>query len=219
MPLSDAGANNVLDEIFNAGAGSFPAGDAYLQLHSGDPGAGGTTNIIDIPRVQFACPSAASRTLENSAIIDFTTMPAVAAPGVVAWSVWDVADATPLTPGGVCYWTGWLSLSSGTAQVDAGSDVTNNDIESTAHGLVLDDRVMFEALEGLTIPAGLTAGTLYFVISTGITTDSFRVSATSGGAAIDITAAGQALWRKVSGKPVTAGDTFRINAGALDFFA
>ena len=220
MPLTDNGANQVLDEIFNAGGGSFPAGDAFLQLHSADPTAAATAGIIAVARQQFATGAAAARTLTNTANIDFPTMPAVVAPGVVAWSAWDVADPTPAdgSPLGAAFWYGWLSTVNGTAQVDD-EDLATNDIESPTHGLVADDRVVFEALEGFTVPTGLTAGTLYFVIATGLADDMFRVSATSGGAAIDITAEGQALWRKVVGKPTSLGDTFRIPAGDLDLFA
>ena len=217
MPLSDAGANNVLDEIFNAGAGTFPAADAWLQLHNGDPGvAGGTTNIIDIARVQFATGAAASRTLSNTAAIDFVTMPAVTAPGVVAWSVWDVTDATPTTPAGVCFWTGWLSTVSGQANV-RDENLAGNTIDSPTHGMINDDRVVFEAVEGLTVPTGITAGTLYWVLA--VTDDDFTISTTQDGAAVDITAEGQCVWRKVNGKLVNLGDTFRIAAGDLDLFA
>jgi hypothetical protein len=105
----------------------------------------------------------------------------------------------------------------GTAQVDD-EDLTNNDIESPTHGLVADDRVVFEALEGFTVPTGLTAGTVYFVIATGLADDIFRVSTSSGGAAADITAEGQCIWRKVTPKTTGSGDTLQIAAGDIDIF-
>lgn len=54
-----------------------------------------------------------------------------------------------------------------------------------AHGYVDTNKVVFY---GDTTPAGLTEGTVYFVRDA--TTDTFKVAATAGGAAIDITSAG-----------------------------
>lgn len=62
----------------------------------------------------------------------------------------------------------------------ASSDLIN----STAHGLVAGDRVTFSAKTG---GAGITLGVAYYVIASGLTTDVFKVSLTSGGATINIT--------------------------------
>jgi hypothetical protein len=64
---------------------------------------------------------------------------------------------------------------------DAGTDV----ITSAAHGLVLNTKIL---VLGATPPAGLTTGFYYFARD--ITTNTFKVSATSGGAAIDLTTTG-----------------------------
>ena len=53
----------------------------------------------------------------------------------------------------------------------------------TAHGLAANNVVYFSTSGAL--PTGLTAGTAYYVISAGLTTDAFEVSATEGGAAIN----------------------------------
>lgn len=227
MPITNNGRDQLLDTVFNADTTGFPAGDPYIQLHSGDPNATAASNIVDVARVQAAFGAAASGTLSNSAIIDFTTMPTVAAPGVIGWSVWDVADATPLTPGGNAYWWGLFMGTTpleGVADVDS-TDVTNNDFQSAAHGLAADDRIAFLSIPGAPggTPAGPTlfgggTGVLYYVIATGLTADSFRVSTSSGGAALDITADGSIRWIRVVGKPTTSGDTFRIAAGDLDVF-
>jgi hypothetical protein len=74
------------------------------------------------------------------------------------------------------------------------ADVTANTISSAAHGLVNTDRVMVYNIFAETLPAGLTEGTLYFVV--GATTDTFQVSLTSGGAAVDITGVGELFVQK-----------------------
>lgn len=52
-----------------------------------------------------------------------------------------------------------------------------------AHGFAAGDTVTFSTTGAL--PTGLTAGTVYYVISTGLTTDTFRVSTSSGGSAVN----------------------------------
>lgn len=55
----------------------------------------------------------------------------------------------------------------------------------TSHGLVAGDQVYFTTTGAL--PTGLTANTIYFVISAGLTSSAFEVSATRGGSAINTT--------------------------------
>jgi microcystin-dependent protein len=52
-----------------------------------------------------------------------------------------------------------------------------------SHGLVAGDQVYFTTTGAL--PTGLSANTLYYVISAGLTTNAFEVSATRGGAAVN----------------------------------
>lgn len=54
-----------------------------------------------------------------------------------------------------------------------------------AHGLVANDMVRFSTTG--TLPTGINATAVYYVISTGLTADAFEVSATGGGAAINFT--------------------------------
>lgn len=54
---------------------------------------------------------------------------------------------------------------------------------ATGHGLKEGDPVVFTTTGAL--PTGLTASTVYFVISAGLTADAFEVAATIGGAAIN----------------------------------
>jgi hypothetical protein len=58
----------------------------------------------------------------------------------------------------------------------------------TAHGLSAGTRVIFSTTGAL--PTGLTAGTTYYVISAGLAADSFRVSTSLGGTAVNTSSAG-----------------------------
>lgn len=55
-------------------------------------------------------------------------------------------------------------------------------ITDTAHGLLADAPVKFSTTGAL--PTGLTAGTTYYVLAAGLTTNSYSVAATPGGTAI-----------------------------------
>ena len=105
----------------------------------------------------------------------------------------------------------------GTGVVDA-NGVTNNDFSLPSHGLVADDRVAFFTRDGEALPTGITEGQVYWVISTGLATDTFRFSATQAGAAIDITAVGQAHVFQMVGLAVSNGIRPEFSAGDLDVF-
>lgn len=82
-----------------------------------------------------------------------------------------------------------------------------------AHGLIAGSVVEFEEI---TTTTGLTAGTNYYVISTGLTANAFSVSATAGGAAVDLaTGNGTALMRVVAGGTYAATGTITASRSAV----
>ena len=67
-------------------------------------------------------------------------------------------------------------------------------ITSTAHELAVDDVVWFEATA---IPTGMTADLDYYVINNGITANTFQISASRGGTAVNTTSTGTTVtWQK-----------------------
>lgn len=65
------------------------------------------------------------------------------------------------------------------------ADVTNDKILKASHGYANGQKLVFYAG---TPPTGLTAGTIYYVVNA--STNDFQVSASSGGAAVNITGLG-----------------------------
>lgn len=63
-------------------------------------------------------------------------------------------------------------------------------ITATGHGLVANDTVIFEVNSSGTMSGGLTADTEYYVISSGLTSNVFKVSTTLGGSAVNISSDG-----------------------------
>lgn len=211
MSKSNYSEDQLQDALWNHETTGLPSADNYIQLHNGSPGEDGTTNVVAVARVQVNMGVSSSGSLTNSADLDIPGMPT---DDVVGWSAWDAAGSGSPPTGGNCLETGWLSTISGLGIVRSG-DLASNDIQGVAHGLVANDLVIFEQVEGLTVPTGLTAGTFFYVIATGLTTDAYRVSTSVGGSAVDITAVGSAVWRKIVKVPTSSGETFRFQAGKL----
>lgn len=131
----------------------------------------------------------------------------------VAWvGTWDTVTAgnfLGMMPAGA-------SLPIGAA-TETSTDITNNDIFAKAHGFVADTRVVFWG----NFPTGLAVGTIYFVIATGLTTDSFRVAATSGGTVIDLTGTQPFSFFAQKCIPETFGaqGTYALASGSFDLAA
>ncbi len=84
-----------------------------------------------------------------------------------------------------------------------------------AHGLVLNDTVYVMAAPGLPLPTGLAENTLYHVITAGLTANEFRLSATQGGSAIDITTVGGFQVIPAASRTLDPGAWIRIASGSL----
>lgn len=96
------------------------------------------------------------------------------------------------------------------------TDVASDLIRSPAHGLVTDQLIRFEQFSGTgALPTGLSENTTYFVLATGLTTDDFKFSTTSGGAAIDITVVGKVLIHRLTPKSIAQNDQANFAAGSL----
>jgi hypothetical protein len=88
-------------------------------------------------------------------------------------------------------------------------------IDAYAHGLSTDQRVFVLAAPGALLPAGLSENTAYFVLAAGLTADVFKLSTTSGGAAVNITAGGAALFMPYTALTVANLATPEFAIGAL----
>ena len=150
---------------------------AYISLHTAYSATGanevsGGTTAYARKAATWGAASAGSRAL--SAAVTFDVPGDAITPVVVNF----VGRFDALTAGNFC---GMSALGGGEKKFSV--DLTANTIIEPAHGRANGSRVVFL---GGTAPGGLTAGTIYFVV--GAATDTFQVAATSGGAAIDLTA-------------------------------
>lgn len=93
------------------------------------------------------------------------------------------------------------------------ADVTANTVTSPAHGLTNGQRVVLVPAVAGSLPAGLGSTTFYFVV--GATTDTFQVSLTSGGAAVDITGAGVLFVARCTPETYAAQGTYTVATSGL----
>lgn len=197
---TDAAENLVLDWLNVVGTPTRPTAPlkARLMTALGSDATGGT----EVTGGSYVAQSvtmgaAASGSAANTGALTFTGMPVCDILGV---EIWDSAG-TPVRT-----WHG--PLAGGTfAATDAGDVFT-----AAAHGMANGTKVAFKADPGQTLPTGITANTVYFVV--GQTTNTFQVAATSGGSAIALTSDGTGVFIKVQ-TIGTAGGSFTIAIGAL----
>lgn len=88
-------------------------------------------------------------------------------------------------------------------------------ITAPGHTFTNGQKVVFLTIDDSVLPTGLTQGTIYYVI--GVSGNTFQVSATSGGSAINISADGAGKVTRII--PLTVADNFRptFDVGTLVF--
>lgn len=133
---------------------------------------------------------------------------------------WDVPAATTVA------WVGfWDAVTAGTflgmAPAGGGAlkpfavmDDTNDTFYSEAHGYTNGQQVV---LWGPNLPPGVAVGTIYFIV--GAATDSFQVSATSGGSAVNVTDEGEGFAQLIVPETFSGQGTYSLSAGTIDLAA
>lgn len=154
----------------NAMLGGFTG--THLSAHTAYSSTGanevtGGTPAYARKAVTYAAAASEARTASNTPTFD------IPAATTVRWiGMWDA-----LTAGNFLG-----MIANGGTEQEFSVDITADTVKVPAHGFAANQKI---AIYGDTVPAGLTEGTVYFAVT--ITTDTFQVSATSGGAAINLT--------------------------------
>jgi hypothetical protein len=209
MSFTDYTEAKIADEIFGATAFAAP-GTLHVGLHSAFPNEAGvgaelsgngyaraavTNNVSNWPNYSggqktngnpISFPQASGAWLE-----------------AVAFSIWDAST------NGNMLARAWLGSDAGKIFTATSADV----FTAPGHSLANDDKVAVIAVPGGTLPTGVVEGTIYFAI--GVSGDTFSLSATQGGGAINITVAGAGLIKKVVPKTVQTSDILTFPASSL----
>lgn len=201
--ITDACKAGMLDSAVAAALGG---GTPHLSLHTGFPPSGGNEVTGGSPAYARQALTWAAASGDTRSITGTETFDVPAGTTVRAVGQYDAATAGTLKTWGPA------GASARRAFGVAAGDLTNNDIQSPAHGLTTNDRVLFWPTVGAGLPTGLSEDTEYFVIAAGLTTDAFRVSTTQGGSAVDITAIGDGDVQKYVAEVYGGQGTYQVSA-------
>jgi hypothetical protein len=215
--LTDAREQACLDNEFGSGSpatlylGAFTTMPADDGTGGVEPTGGGyaripiTNNATNFPAAVAGNPSTKSLAVQFA----FAVASVSWSPSFVKGIGWfDAASA-----GNLRWFQELIDTPSIISSVATGTDTITT---AAAHGLVANDRVVFRDVDG-NVPAGLDQTTIFWVIATGLTSTDFKVSLTSGGAAVDITAVAQTTTKvyKTYQQDVLAGNTLTFAANTV----
>lgn len=207
MSKSDYLSHELLDHVL--GTGAYTAPTAYAQLDEDVPdrdGTGGTAaSYTSHDRVDVSTSFEAAGTTNDFEAGNDTQISFPKATGdgneIIGFSLWDNAT---LGMGNLLY-RGWL-VETWYGFTGATDDSIVAPGTSFSNGDVL---VVF----GRSLPTGLAENTKYFVIN--VAGETFDVSLTSGGAAVNITAAGGGKLGILLPRTILTNDTPVFNIGEL----
>lgn len=199
MPLNDNGKNAMLE-------GGLGNAAAYASLHTGDPSTTGANELTGgspaYARKAITWNTASGGTRTNNGAITFDVG--------AGNTIYHIGLFSAVTSG---TFYGYFPIGGYAPRAGSVED-TADTILSYAHGLSADQRVLIFDVQGAGVLGG-TEGTVYYVLSSGLTTDVFKVSTSSGGAALNFSADGEIFWMRVA--PETFGNQgqFQIGSGSL----
>jgi hypothetical protein len=175
----------------------------YLSLHSaysatgGNELAGGT-----YARVANSWGTASASSIALASTPYVINVPASSTVGWIGW--WDA-----LTSGN---FQGMAPNSGGTAAYAFTGSASTDVVTAPGSGYTAGQAVVLFPTGGSVMPGGLTAGTVYYIISP--SADTFKLSATSGGSAINITADGSGLVQVILVETYAGAGTFSLASGS-----
>lgn len=195
MPLTASGKTTFLAAL-----------DAtHIGLHTAYPGDAGSNETTGgspayaRKAATWAAASGGARAL-SAAVTGFDVAAGQLIKWMAAWTASTSGSCRATAPVG--------STKKGAATLQSSDDIFRSD----AHGLVDDERVVFYPMHGESLPTGITEGTDYFVINA--TTDTFQISATQGGSAVNLTGDGEVRFQNMA--PVTDAAQFKVDITSFD---
>lgn len=178
----------------------------HIGLHSAWPPSTGNEATGGSPAYQRKAPTWAACAADCRALSAALTFDVPAGFTVRAIGMWSAISAGTLRGGA-------LAGSAATRAFGIGaSDLAADLLQSEAHGLVAGDEVRLWATVGALLPEPLAEDTAYWVIATGLTVDAFKLSTSQGGAALDITGAGDGDIQKLVPEVFAAQGQYQVTA-------
>lgn len=187
-------------------------GNLYVSLHTAEPGESGDQSTSEAAYTNYARVAVArtsggwtvsTNQVSNTAAINFAQC-GVTGATITHWGIGTDASGT-----GKLLYKGPL----GSVVQGPFTATTADVITIPGHTLAVDERVAFYAAFGSSLPTGIAEGTIYWVKT--VSGNDITISATQGGATLDITAAGDGVAIEAAVLAVSSGITPSFAAGAL----
>lgn len=201
MRLSPAAKNIMLDALDE----SLAAGAKFASLHTAYSAAGANELVGGAPayaRKAAAWAGAAAGAKATSAAMVFDVGAGSTVRFVGFWDALAAGTFLGMSPNG-----------GGTPQGFVVPDVLADVLECVGHGFVNGDAVVLWALPGDPLPTGLAEGLVYFVVTA--TADDLQLSATLGGAPINISAIGAGSLQKIVPETFGGQGTHTVTTATL----
>ncbi len=207
--LSDAFFNHVYRNTALSSPGTVYAG-LLTAVAGAEAGSVTEANYTGYARVAvtFGAPGAGGngRQITNSAVVTFGLKTDAGTQDMIAVGIFDA-----LTNGNLL---DIIYLDDSAPFVVILNDETADTFEHDAHGLADDDQVRLDATVGSGgLPTGVSENTTYHVVNA--TADDFQLSATQGGAAVAITAGGEAMVQPLLAVSIAQNATPEFAASSL----
>lgn len=193
MPFSTAGADYMLNQ--------WAANEAlYISLHSAYSGSGGNELTGGSPAYARQAASWSSASSNTAALSGSYTWNVPASSTVAFFGFW-----TALTGG---TFQGMFPDSAGGSPYAFTAPSSTSTLLAPGSSYASTQTVVVFAPAGATLPTGLTAGVVYYVKSP--SSDSFQLSATSGGSAISLSADGSGIVQAIAPETFASQGTFSL---------
>lgn len=209
---ADAYENTVLDVALGNGtpatlywalATAFTGDGAFTEATGGGYArVGQTNNATNFPAASGGSKSNGTAVTFVQASADIARDPT----RVVGWALMDASTA-----GNCRYYGEFVGTPKGFV-----AKASTDTFTAIGHGYANGTKVRVWAIPGVqALPTGVSAFTTYYIVATA--TDTFQLSATLGGAAIDITADGAGIIAQDNSQEYLSGNTFTIPVAGVVF--
>lgn len=202
MPyLTAATRDLMLDAVDETATGGITHGSLHTAFSTtGANEVTGGSPAYARKSVTLAASSGGVKSLSNAPVFD------VPASATVRW----IGYWTAVTAG---TFRGMVPNGGGALKPFSVDDATTDVLDSPAHGFTNTQMVVVWAGAGA-LPAGVAEGTVYHVRD--VTTDSLKLAATAGGAAIDLTTIGTGLVQRIIEEAMGAQGTITLNTASIE---
>ncbi len=193
---------NALDESGGAGVGATHGSLHTAYSSTGTNEVTGGSPAYARKAATWAAASGRSKATSASMVFD------VPASTTVRWvGFWDAVTAGNFL--------GMVPNGGGIPEAFAvnAAGVTSNTFDAPSHGFANTNTVVVWTVPGASLPTGVSEGTVYYIV--GAATDTFQLSLTSGGAAIDITAVGSGFAQRIVEETFGAQGTHTVSTATM----